>query len=175
MKGKWHGKPFHDYQSHKWLITLELDKAPLVYDKTAECDIDIEIKQHRKKRSINANNYFHVLVDKIAEAQGLSHYEVHNQLIADYGCVDTDIKNLIIDDSIPWQKFETIHLRPTTATRVMDNGKLYRVYYVMRGSHTYDTKEMARLIDGTVNEAKGLGIETLSPDELGRMIQQWKV
>jgi hypothetical protein len=45
----------------------------------------------------------------------------------------------------------------------------------MRGSHTYDTKEMARLIDGVVYEAKSIGIETLSPDELERMKSLWKV
>ena len=55
----------------------------------------------------------------------------------------------------------------------MDNGKLYRVYVVMRGSHTYDTKEMSRLIDGTVQEAKEHGIETLPPDELERMMSTW--
>jgi hypothetical protein len=45
----------------------------------------------------------------------------------------------------------------------------------MRGSHTYDSREMSRLIDGTVSEAKELGIETLSPAELERMKQQWRV
>lgn len=44
----------------------------------------------------------------------------------------------------------------------------------MRGSHTYDTKEMSRLIDGTVEEAKELGIETLTPDQVERMKQAWK-
>jgi hypothetical protein len=78
-------------------------------------------------------------------------------------------------DEINWKKIDSIHLRPTTATKVLDNGKLYRVYMVMRGSHTYDTKEMARLIDGTVSEAKELGIETMPPDELKRMVELWKV
>ena len=174
MKGRWHGEPFRDYVKKKWLITLELDEAPVVFDKTKEKPLNIEIKEYRQKRSINANNYFHTLVDKIAEAQGVSHSEIHNQLIAEYGCVDEGIKNLILDDEIPWNQLENIHLRPTTATKVMDNGKLYRVYIVMRGSHTYDTREMSRLIDGTVNEAKELGIETLTPDELRRMVEVWK-
>ena len=34
---------------------------------------------------------------------------------------------------------------------------------------------MSRLIDGTVFEAKELGIETLTPDELMRLKEQWKV
>ena len=44
---------------------------------------------------------------------------------------------------------------------------------VMRGSHTYNTREMAHLIDMTVQEAKELDIETLPPQEIERMMKQW--
>jgi hypothetical protein len=44
----------------------------------------------------------------------------------------------------------------------------------LRGSHTYDTKEMSRLIDGVVEAAKELGIETLTPEQLERMKAAWK-
>lgn len=81
---------------------------------------------------------------------------------------------VIMRESIPWEKLDTIHLRPTTATRILDDGKLYRVYIVMRGSHTYDTKEMSTLIDGVVQEAKELGIETMTPDEIERMKAAWQ-
>lgn len=175
MKGKWHGEPFRDYQNKRWLLTFEVEEVPVVYDNTKGKDLTIEIKEHRAKRSLNANSYFHMLVGKIAEAQGVSHSEIHNELIAEYGYIDMDIKSLILDDEIPWKKLQNIHLRPTTHTQVLDNGKLYRVYIVMRGSHTYDTKEMSRLIDGTVSEAKELGIETMAPEELERLKQLWKV
>lgn len=174
MRGRWHGEPFRDYQNKRWLVTFETDEPPVIFDSTRDKDLTIDVKEHRKKRSLNANAYFHTLVDKIAEAQGVSHSEIHNELIAEYGVMDMDIKNLILDDDIPWKKLDSIHLRPTTATKILDNGKLYRVYIVMRGSHTYDTKEMAHLIDGTVEEAKVLGIETLTPAELERMKQAWK-
>ena len=175
MKAKWHGAPFRDNQAKKWLVTFEMEQAPRIYDETSTDAIEVTIKKFREKRSLNANNYFHKLVDEIAAKQRLSHAEVHNQLIADYGCVDEGVENLIMNDKVEWLKLEILHLRPTTKTRVMDNGELYRVYIVMRGSHTYDTLEMSRLIDGTVNEAKQLGIETLTPDELKRMKEAWKV
>ena len=57
----------------------------------------------------------------------------------------------------------------------MDDGKAYRVYLLLRGSHTYNTAEMSSLIDGTVQDAKEQGIETATPDELERMKQQWRV
>lgn len=173
MRGKWHGFPYKDTALRKYLITFEVDDVPQMFDRTKDKELNIEIKEHREKRSLNANSYFHVLVDKIAEIQGVSHSEIHNHLISEYGFVDEDIKNIILDDNIPWQKLDNIHLRPTTFTKVLDNGRLYRVYYVMRGSHTYDTKEMSRLIDGTVSEAKELGIETMTPNEIERMKQQW--
>lgn len=139
----------------------------------APADKKYELKEHKEKRSLNANAYFHVLVEKIAEKMLLSHTEVHNRMIADYGYADPDVGTIILKDEIPWERLQ-IHLRPTTATRMMDNGKLYRVYYVMRGSHTYNTAEMSRLISGTVEEAKALDIETMSPDNLKRMVQAWE-
>lgn len=42
------------------------------------------------------------------------------------------------------------------------------------GSSTYDTDEMARLIDEIVNEAKELGIETMPPEELDCLIKSWR-
>lgn len=174
MKAKWHGKPYHDHGTRKWLVTLELDTAPEIYDQTQDADLNVEIKKWREKRSLNANSYFHVLVDKIAAVQGLSHAEVHNKMIADYGFMDEEIKNLIMDADIPWQRLETIHLMPTSYTKLMENGKLYRVFIVMRGSHTYNTTEMARLIDGTVYEAKELGIETIPPNEIELLKAMWR-
>ena len=43
----------------------------------------------------------------------------------------------------------------------------------MRGSHTFDSAEMSRLITATVDEAKELGIETMTPDEIARMNALW--
>lgn len=175
MKVNFYAKPYKDFKSKKWIMAFESDEQPVEYDRLKDKDIRMELKEYREKRSLNANNYFHKLVSMIADATNTSHTEVHNHLISEYGCMDEDIKNIIMDDEIPYQQLDTIHLRPTSATKVLDNGKLYRVYIVMRGSHTYDTKEMARLIDGTVSEAKELGIETLPPDELEKMKSMWGI
>lgn len=174
MKGQFATAPSKIWGSNKWLISFEVDEEPAIFDKLKDKDLNIEIKQFREKRSLNANSYFHLMVDKIAAVLRSTHTEIHNWLISEYGQIDEQINNIILDDEIEWRKIETIHLRPTTATRVMDNGKLYRVYWVMRGSHTYDTAEMSRLIDGTVEQAKDIGIETLTPDEIERMKSAWQ-
>lgn len=157
-------------------ILLRVDRLPDVERLTGK-DLRCELTEWRERRSLNANAYFHVLCGKIAERAAESATEAKNQLISDYGQperTEHGIMTVTMLDAIPWQKVEGIHLRPTTATRTMDDGRLYRVYLVMRGSHTYDTAEMSRLIDGTVNEAKELGIETLTPAELERMKANWR-
>lgn len=174
MRGKI-SKPYFNTFSNRWAVELQFDRPPETIEKYVEKDLDITLKLYKEKRSLNANAYFHLLAEKIAGVQKVTHTEIHNQLIADYGFMDEEITNIILDDAIDWRRIETLHLKPTSATRMMDNGRLYRVYYVMRGSHTYNTAEMSRLIDGTVSEAKELGIETLSPNELERMKQAWKV
>lgn len=175
IKAVWHGIPYHDVATDKWLITFEIEQQPTDYDKLKDKHLSLTVKQWREGRSLNANAYFHVLVGKIAEVMGVSHTEIHNQMIAEYGEVDYEVKSIIMKDSIPWQRLQTIHLRPTTNTSVLDDGNLWRVYQVMRGSHTYDQKEMSRLIDGTVFEAKELGIETMTSNEIKKMLSIMEV
>ena len=47
---------------------------------------------------------------------------------------------------------------------------IVRAYY---GSSRYNSKQMARLIDMVVEDAKELDIETLSPEELARLKEGW--
>ena len=45
---------------------------------------------------------------------------------------------------------------------------------MLLGSSYYDTKQMAHLIDGLITECKEHGIETLSPDEIARMMEEYE-
>lgn len=139
-------------------------------------EVDFEIKKHREKRSLNANAYFHVLCHKLAQSQSptLSDARMKNILITSYGqpeiiddvhvCIKTNI-----DSEKMWEQ-EYLHCRP--CNRQPDPNAT--MYYVYRGSHTYDSYEMAKLIDGTVQDCKDQGIETLSPKELERLVRQWQ-
>jgi len=132
----------------------------------------VDVELHRKKRSLNANAYFHKMVSLLAEKLGNSNAYQKNLLLRSYGQYE------YIGDKIPtlqvkseydeaMDQREDIHLNP-----IGRDGEFTK-YAVMRGSHTYDTKEMSRLIDGTVNECKAQGIETITDDELKRMVLMW--
>lgn len=132
-------------------------------------DKNWDIREHRDKRSLSQNAYFHVLVGKIAKVLKVSNTAVKNKLIADYGFYDADVGHVIVKDTLDYLEFEQLHLKPSTKTQTMANGELYRVFFVMRGTHTYNTAEMTRVLDAAVAEAKALDIETLPPEELQRM------
>lgn len=135
-------------------------------------DIDVEIKIHREKRSLSANAYFYVLLDQIASKAKTSVRYQHNLALARYGFIDTELPEVALDPDIEWLELEQLHLRYRGADYLGD--KLVSKYAVIRGSHTYNSAEMARLIDGVVDDAKALGIETLPPDEIARMEAAWQ-
>lgn len=137
---------------------------------------DLEEHKETKKRSLSANAYFWVLVTKIAEKLRTSNTEVHNQMIARYGYpeyIDEKIVYFILPDIVDVDKLEGVHLKATTKTQVLDNGDLNRVYIVMRGSHTYNTVEMTRLLDGVISEAKELDISVITTTEKDKMLERW--
>jgi len=120
-------------------------------------DVDIKIEKHRKRRSFEANAYFHVLADKLAEKLEQTNHFIKNDMINKYGqreYIDDKLVTFIIPDSADVSEKQDIHLCQTSKTRVMDDGRLYRVYIVMRGSSTYNTAEMSRLIEGTIYECR---------------------
>jgi hypothetical protein len=144
------------------------------YDKLSrEEKLSIEVKKYRKKRSLDANNYFHVLVGKIADTLTISKAKCKNILICKYGqpVVFEDGEFLYYKTNAPVEYIieqEEPHL--IFVSNTPDGMNMFKQY---RGSHTYDTKEMSVLIDGTVADAKELGIETLTPDQLTEMKERW--
>lgn len=170
-----------DYFTKRTNITLnvnEVDALVQGYEKLKDTELlDIKIVKHRKKRSLDANAYFHVLVGKIAEALVISKAKSKNVLIGKYGQPELlpDGNILYYKTTAPveyMQELEYIHSVPVRF--VVEDGVEVVFYKLMRGSHTYDTDEMSKLIDGTVSDAKELGIETMTPEELERMKSLWK-
>ena len=174
-------KPFIELLYKKTNVSISFDKkdakqiATLFSGLKIGEEYDITIKK-RSKRSLNANNYHWQLCEQIAKALKISKYEAHNQIMKDYGTdwLGDDGKQIyvLMKDDDKYLSKETEHYRPTDATENR-NGVLYRWFVLMLPSHLMSTKEMSALIDGTVAEAKELGIETRTPDEIERMKQQW--
>lgn len=130
---------------------------------------------YKESRSLNANAYFHVLVDKIAEKMQLGADEIKVKMVLEYGTMATECGEPVI---VALPKSANISEYWTYAKWIADfiakNGKPYSQYVFYKHTHTLDKSEMARLINGVVYEAQELGIETRTPDELASLIENWE-
>lgn len=144
------------------------------FDELKDSKLDIEIKKHRKKRSANANAYFHVLVNKIAAKLGASDEETKRNLVLNYGAIATKEDGSKVGAMLP-SDVNPLDFYPYV--KCFDirtiNGNEFACYLFYKHTHTLNTEEMARLIDGTISEAQELGIETATPEEVARMKAQW--
>lgn len=183
---------YRDFKTGKWNILLSIDNYPSdELNDLLECNIDIRLKKHFKKRSLDANAYFYVLVNKIAEKEHISDEEVHDRLLAENRCyiieneaVDwmvADWKSskyrlVRVNEQYYYDSLQDVVLQKPEGGTYMAKGepKKSRIFWHIKGSHQMDSKEMARLIDSTVEEAKGLGIETMTTTDLERLKQLWK-
>lgn len=151
-------------------VTIELDTDFREgYESLKDFDLEISVKRWRQKRSKDANAYFHVLVNAIAEARGLSDDEVKRSLVHDYGALARDDDGQIVGFKLP-SGVDADNIYPYTRMykEVVENGKTYQCYLLYKRTSEMDTAEMSRLIDGAVEEAKELGIDTDTPEERAR-------
>lgn len=135
-------------------------------------DKEYEIKEHRQKRSLDANGYLWVLISKIQDVIGVSKEDIYRDMIKGVGVYEVvPIKNEAVNKFCEaWQKNGLGWITETTKSK-LDGYTNVLAYY---GSSEYDTKEMSRLIDGIVQECRNLDIETKSDEEIKSLIESWK-
>jgi len=137
-------------------------------------ELTVEIKQYRAKRSLDANAYFHLLVGKIAQAMNLGEDETKVKLVLEYGSVMRDENGEKVGFKLPASvDVNQIYKYAKWFDERIENGHKFNCYIIYEHTHNLDTKQMARLIDGTVYEAKELDIETMTPAEIALLKQEW--
>lgn len=130
----------------------------------------VSAKPYRQRRSLTANAYFHVLVGEIAERLSVSEQEAKRQLVLEYGAKLRDETGTVVGMKLPASvEVNDIYPYARQFDERVENGKRFYCYLLYKPTHTLNTQEMCRLIDGAVHEAKELGIETATPQELAKM------
>lgn len=167
---------FRDWKTRKYVVTILLEYADpeVLTDLVDRPALSVEIKPCFPVRTISANKYFHALCTALAKAQAppVTPDRMKNELIARYGQHEYVGEDLMVFKSNAPVEYmlekKDIHVWPAKGG---DQNTTY--YYVFRGSHTYDSKEMSILIDGTVEECKIFGIDTKPRSELDKMLERW--
>lgn len=133
---------------------------------------DCDLTEHREKRSLDANAYSWVLMDKLAEATGIPKEDIYREAIRNIGgntdtvCVKAEAVEKLRTN---WSRNGLGWITDTIDSKLPGCVNVI-LYY---GSSTYDKGQMHRLIDNLVADAKALGIETLPPEKLAVMTEEW--
>lgn len=124
----------------------------------------------RRKKSLTANAYMWQLCDKIAKKIKATKEDVYRKAIREVGAFTDGIFSRADVESIQanWSNNGIGWFAESHGT--FGDMVTVRLY---QGSHIYDGDQMRRLIDYIVDEAKDLGIETMTPDEIERLKQLW--
>ena len=151
----------------------DLGKAMALVRKHKDKLYNLEVKEYRKKRSLDANAYAWVLIHKLAEAMRTEPVEVYLMNIprVGYNYTPMCVREQDVD------RFKKTWQANGLGWPVMDLGPSQvpgcRNLMAYHGSSTYDTDQMSRLIDNLVQDCKALDIETLSPDKLALLKEEW--
>ena len=128
----------------------------------------VEIKEKKKKRSLDQNALYWAVLTQVAKKLNISNPRCHNLMLRRYGVPerygDQAVYVVLPDTEEATEKAleaETYHLKPTSQVKAGKDGNNYRTYLLLRGSSTYDSTEMSRLVNGLLDEAKELEIEMI--------------
>ena len=166
-----------DFKTNKPMLMLEVnelnDFKQLVDDMNSLEKLSIEIKPYRARRSLDANAFAWVLMDRLAEKLNVSKEDIYREYIKNIGgnseivCVKDSALERLCEGwqrmGIGWQT-DTFPSKLEGCTNVI-------LYY---GSSTYDSAQMSRLLDLIIQDCKEQGIPTETPDEIARMKSLWE-
>lgn len=144
-----------------------------LFDELHGADVSVTIKKYRVKRSLDANAYFWALLDKLAEKTQIPKEDLYKNFIRNIGgnssvvCVQdvavSKLREAWSKNGLGWFS-ETLPSKIEGCTNVL-------LYY---GSSTYDSAQMNRLINLTVDSCKEQGVETMPPSELNSLLEAWE-
>lgn len=132
---------------------------------------DLTIKEHRKKRSLDANAYAWVLINKIADALRLPPVIVYKQAIEN---IPGNHEIMPIKEEA-FDKFKAIWEAQGIGWPCKKLGKSKFPGYVnvqaYYGSSTYDSRQFSMLLDSLTQDCASLGIETKSQEEIDSLLR----
>lgn len=129
-----------------------------------------ELKEHKGKRSLDANGLLWACLQEIAQAIDTDKWSVYLQMLKRYGKFSYVIVKETAVDAMKkqWRECEevgTIDIHGEKAVQLL-------CYY---GSSTYDTKEFSKLLTGVIDEMRQMGLTPPPDRQTQELLNQWKV
>lgn len=148
----------------------QIIQYPFQQDKTKK----YEVKEVKKKRSTNANNYFWRLLQELCEVQNLDTIEEYKKRVKELGIFrrfriePKDVKTF----EIMWQDKGIAWFCEIADTEYIGNVE-FKIIHAYYGSSSFNSKQMSRLIDNLVQDCQAIGIETKNRAEIDSLLKEW--
>ena len=160
-----------------WLMVKpekeDLGKAMHLVRNRKKMLYDLEVKEHRKKRSLDANAMAWSLINQIADVLRIPPVEVYRQAIMNIG---GNYEIIPIKEEAA-EQFKLVWQARGLGWPCVDMGKSkidgYRNLRAYYGSSSYDTRQMSQLIDNLVQDCKALDIEVMTERERSLLLEEW--
>lgn len=155
-------------------VKVIAELASFIDSLDSEKEYILTVKEHKQKRSLNANSYFWELCGKLAEKTHIPKTEIYRSYIKEIGgnseiiCIqDKALKHFreIWEQGHIGRFTEICDSKLKGCTNVI-------VYY---GSSDYDTTTMSRLIEMVVQDCVEQEIPTYNQAELQKLCEEWGV
>lgn len=157
-------------------MTVEADFRE-AYDELKDKELEITIKKASHRRSLDANNFFWHLCSEIAKKTSkyskASKEDIYREAIRAKGEYEP---LLLREDAV--ERFVNRWADKGSgwfADVIDDYKERYKIVHAYYGSSTYDTVAMAKIIDYVVLQADDLGIPTITPKELEKLLGRWTI
>jgi len=134
--------------------------------------LSVEVKKHRKKRSLDANSYAWVLISKMADVLRTSKDEIYIKMLIKYGQREPQLLSVISEGAEMVYRATNNHCVEVGESEL--NGKVFKHLAILIGSSQFDSLQMSILVDGIVSECRDLNIETMTRAELELLKSGWK-
>jgi len=154
----------------EYILTSQ-DRPTAELNDLTDKELSVEIKPYRARRSLDANSYCWVLCQKLAEKLNSTKEDIYKEAIRKAGQFDfIAVTDSAADQFLKAWQSKGLGWYAEALESKIEGCKKIMVYY---GSSVYDSKEMAHLIEYIISECKELGIETMTPTEISRMMNEW--
>lgn len=132
--------------------------------------LDIEIKPHRKKRSLDANAMLWACIGEIAAAMNLPREKVYLKALRDYGQYEIMSCKKKAFDMFKRQYKDCEQI----GYEYIINGDVYVDVICYFGSHTYDTKQFSLLLEGVIGDMREIGLAPPPPKSVRKGLELWE-
>ena len=161
-----------DYKTRLPKVTFLLNNKEITpIEELKGLKLNLDVTKHYNKRSLDANGYMWVLLGKLQDILNTPKEIIYKELIKNIGSYEViPIKDAAVERFInAWSKNGIGWVTETTKSKLEGYTNVIAYY----GSSTYDTKQMARLIDLVVQECKMQGIETEPQEKINSLLNMW--